>query len=270
MQIKIIKQGSSGPLVRIWQDFLRGQDIYLGVSDGKFGPQTEEATKKYQANGALVVDGIVGNRSWGHAMEDGLQLVEDTSEGKGGSNWPPIPKGVKAAQLATRQKLFGAFRYEPAPTKSNPEGLKILGDWISQSIVKVTIPQLKGVLGAPNDGQILWHKVAVDQIKGLFQAWEDEGLIHLVRSWAGSWNPRFIRGSRSVLSNHAFASAFDINVPGNGLRRQPALVGEPWSVRELVPLAVKYGFFWGGWWGYPGSTGSRRYDGMHFEIMRLL
>lgn len=262
----MIKQGSRGPLVREWQEFLRGLELYMGVVDGIFGPQLHAGTCRYQELHRLIADGIVGNQTWGRAMVDGFEVVKPAGSGKETPNWPPIPKGLKQANLATRYKLFGKFNYKPAPAASNPEGIKILGGWTKDHITRVTIPQLKGVTGAPKSGRIFWHKAAADQIVGLFQAWEDAGLIHLVRAWAGSWNPRFIRGSRSVLSNHSWATAFDINVPGNGLRRQPALVGQPWSVRELVPLANKWGFWWGGHWGYNGG----RYDGMHFEVAKLV
>jgi hypothetical protein len=73
--------------------------------------------------------------------------------------------------------------------------------------------------------------------------------------------PRFIRGSHSVLSNHAYGTAFDINAPWNALGVRPALVGKPGSVRELVPLAAEHGFAWGGHF-------RTRPDGMHFELVR--
>jgi len=271
MQLKTIRQGSRGPLVRRWQDFLRGQDVYLGISDGKFGPYTTAATKRYQTSESLHADGIVGNTAWGHAMADGLHLVEDTDKSKAGPNWPPPPKGFKQASRASRYKLFGKFDYLPAPTKNNPEGIRILGSWQKDNLVRVVVPQLKGIYGAPKSGRIFWHKAAVDQLKGMFQEWEDEGLLDLVLGWAGSWNPRFIRGSRSVLSNHAWATALDINVPWNGLGRRPALLNHHGTVRPLVPIANKWGFWWGGFWGYPNRPGGPgRSDGMHFECAKLL
>ena len=87
-------------------------------------------------------------------------------------------------------------------------------------------------------------------------------LLGLVLTWAGSWVPRYIRGSRSRLSNHAWGTAFDINVPWNGLRRTPAFKGQKGSVRELVLIAAKLGFYWGGWF--------TRKDGMHFEVSKIL
>lgn len=127
----------------------------------------------------------------------------------------------------------------------------------------IIIPQLDGVPGAPKEGKILFHKDAVPQLVAMFNAWEAAGLTHLILGYAGSWVPRFIRGSRSVLSNHAWATAFDINVPWNYLGSQPALKGTKGSVRELVTIANEHGFFWGGHY-------SGRPDGMHFEIARLL
>jgi len=78
--------------------------------------------------------------------------------------------------------------------------------------------------------------------------------------WFG--NPRFIRGSRSILSNHAWYTAFDINYRWNMLGETPADIGEKGSVKELVPIAHDFGFYWGGHF--------RRRDGMHFEAAKVL
>ena len=73
--------------------------------------------------------------------------------------------------------------------------------------------------------------------------------------------PRYIRGSATTLSNHAWGTAFDVNYRWNQLGHVPALKGEIGSVRELVPRAHQLGFYWGGHF-------SRR-DGMHFEVARV-
>lgn len=53
-----IRLGSTGPAVIAWQN-------YLGVTaDGKFGPATEAATKKVQAQFGLTADGVVGPKTW--------------------------------------------------------------------------------------------------------------------------------------------------------------------------------------------------------------
>lgn len=90
---------------------------------------------------------------------------------------------------------------------------------------------------------------------------DDAGLGDRVLSFAGSWVPRFVRGSTTNLSNHAYGSAIDINVPWNQLSTVPALKGKRGSVRELVPIANECGLYWGGHFN--------RADGMHFELARV-
>ena len=111
-------------------------------------------------------------------------------------------------------------------------------------------------------GNVSFHKKAAKQMLALWAEWEKEGLLHLVKSWDGTYVPRFIRGSKTKLSNHCFGTAFDINVKWNGLAKRPALVGQEGSVRELVEIANKHGFYWGGHF--------RRKDGMHFEVAKIM
>lgn len=60
-KMPLIKRGSKGEAVMIWQVIvgMRGKDI-----DGDFGPATEAATRKFQKEHGLDVDGIVGKYSW--------------------------------------------------------------------------------------------------------------------------------------------------------------------------------------------------------------
>lgn len=264
--MQTIRRGARNPvaLVKTWQEFLRGLDLYLGEVDGKFGPLCEAATERYQELKRLrPVDGIVGNGTWGQAMVDGLEMVESTTKGIESPNWPPTPDDLKPASLALRHKLYGKFSYKPAPHKHNPEAIRITDGWQKDNIVRFVVPELKGVRGASKSGTVYWHKAAKAQLQALFKVWARAGLLHLVKGWAGSFVPRFVRGSRSSLSNHAWGTAFDINVPWNGLGRRPALVGEQGEVRSLVKLANLLGFWWGGHY-------ARRKDGMHFECAKVM
>lgn len=61
-----IRRGSSGEYVTLAQTKLiqRGYDLSPYGADGKFGAKTEEAVKAFQRDNNLVVDGIVGKKSW--------------------------------------------------------------------------------------------------------------------------------------------------------------------------------------------------------------
>ncbi len=267
--MKTLKRGSRGADARRWQLFLIGQGFDLGAVDGVFGAATERASVEFQARHRLFADGIVGLKTVGMAMTLGFDnglvkpAIGPAQTRASDASWPPRPANLKPlTSIAARQQLFGKFRYEAAPVAGNRENIRILGDWEERQIVRVALPQLRGIAGAPASGKVSWHRAAAPQLLKLWQAWEKAGLLPLVKTWDGSFVPRFVRGSRRTLSNHCFASAFDINASFNSLGTRPALVGRAGSVRELVPIANELGFFWGG--HYAG-----RADGMHFEIAHL-
>lgn len=61
--MKTIKKGSKGNVVKVWQ-------IIIGVTvDGIFGSGTETATKTWQKKHGLTADGIVGPKSWKVGLE---------------------------------------------------------------------------------------------------------------------------------------------------------------------------------------------------------
>lgn len=261
--MKTLRRGLRGTEVSRWQLFLLGQGLDVGPVDAVFGDKTHAATENFQRLQGLGIDGVVGPVTYGRAMQLGLDPVEpdkaDTS--MLGPNWPPPKPGLRSPSAAVRAQLFGTFRFKAAPTPDNPEAIQILGTWQRDNLKSVTIPQLVGVPGAHPKGQVHFHRAGTDALKNTFAAWEQAGLLQLVLSWAGSFNPRFIRGSRETLSNHAYGTAFDINAAWNPLGARPALVGKRGSVRELVPIAQDHGFAWGGHY-------KARPDGMHFELVK--
>jgi len=248
-----LRLGDRGTWVGVWQGALiaAGFSLHPYGADLHFGRLTAEQTRAYQRIHGLVVDGVVGPKTWATLGEqESLPLSEPFTD----SPFPP---------LHDRAAVFGAIDCSPAPTATDPEAIKIHGSWIRDNIVRLEIPELVGVAGAPRDGGVYFHRLGADQLVELFAAWREAGLIDRVLSWAGSWVPRYVRGSRIRLSNHAFGSAFDINAPWNPMGAEPAHVGERGSVRELVTIAHDHGFFWGG--NFRG-----RPDGMHFEIGKVL
>lgn len=169
-----------------------------------------------------------------------------------------------------RAVIFGRFEYEAEPMPGNAENIRVTDDWQKENIIWVPIPQLKSIPGVerqdgkfPSPPGMLFHKKAAKQLAGLWWAWEQAGLLPLIKEFDGSYSPRFVRGSDHTLSNHAFGGAFDINYAWNHLGAEPSPLGAHGSVRALVPIAAAYGFFWGG-------NYATRKDGMHFEIAKIL
>jgi hypothetical protein len=163
---------------------------------------------------------------------------------------------------AERQRLFGTFTFVADPKPGNKENIRITNDWPEKNIAKVSIP-VKSVLGRNGPLEFEFHKLAADQLIAMWLQWEKEGLLDRILTFDGSFVPRFIRGSTRTLSNHAFGTAFDINAQFNPLGREPAEIGAKGCVRELVPIASRFGFAWGGHF-------NKRPDGMHFEVARII
>lgn len=255
--MRTLRVGSRGEDVEKWQTFLRGVGLYFGKIDGMFGPLTREATEAFQARHGLVDDGIVGNRTLGEAMRLGFAYVDDTDV-----PYPDeVPKpNFSALTAAGRAQAFGNYPFEPAPVPGNPEAIRITSSWVQENLVSVEIPQLAGVQGAPASRKVQFHRLVAPRVVELFARWEEAGLKDLVLTWDGSFAPRFIRGSTTVLSSHSHGSAFDINARWNPLGAVPARVNAKGSVRRLVAAANELGFYWGGHFSRP--------DGMHFELAR--
>ena len=263
-----LKTGSTGTQVEAWQNFLAGQGSYWVEVDGQFTHDTIQATKDFQKAHGLSDDGEVGPNTLKVAIGEGFPdpaashdaADTDADADVLGAKWPPKPD-FGPLSFTDRAKVFGSFGFVPAPVAGNPEGIKITDGWDKHNIISVDCPQLHGTKGCPS-GKVSFHAKGAKQLQALWAAWEAAGLLPLVLTFDGGWNPRFVRGSTKYLSNHAWGTAFDLNYKWNALGCVPALVGKEGSVRKLVEIAHSNGFYWGGHFG--------RLDGMHFEIAKII
>jgi len=271
-----LRVGSRGQDVGQWQSFLVQRGLLQGGPDGIYGQQTERATARFQSSQRLQPDGVVGPATLGAALKAGFQQSKPTTPAPldparpqptqpRNDFYPPQPGFSALRSDAARQAVFGKFGYVAAPSPTNPEAIKLTDDWATKNIVSVTVPGLKGVrLGgssAVSSGKVSFHRRAAPQLIALWQAWADAGLLDRVLTFDGAYNPRFVRGSHTALSNHAFGSAFDINAHWNPFKAPVAAIGKQGCVMELVALANQHGFYWGGHFPSP--------DGMHFEVASL-
>ncbi|MES2678797.1 MAG: M15 family metallopeptidase [Bacteroidota bacterium] len=252
-----LKYGDKSAAVREWQNFLFGAGYKKVVADGDFGKNTKDATIDFQKKNELAGTGIVDNQTYAKAMQLNFELVKNPADvAMTGPNWPP-PPDFKALTYSQVQALFGKIEFK---LQANGSNVTITNNWVKENMVTVEIPQLANKPPYFRK-KFNFHKKAAPQFQKLFIAWEKAKLIDRILTFDGDFNPRLIKGSTS-LSNHSFGTGFDINASTNGLGVIPALVGKEGCVRELVPIANKLGFYWGGHF--------TRKDGMHFEIAKII
>jgi hypothetical protein len=174
--------------------------------------------------------------------------------------WPARPAGVMNLSYAERESVFGKFDWQVSP--DDPKEIEILGDWESKNIVKVEFAEF--------NRKVRFHRLIAAQFSAFLEHLRSEKLIGAIKTWDGSFSPRFVRGSKKNLSNHSWATAFDVNYEWNELGEVPTLQGEKGSVRELVLIAVEHGLYWGGWGFGNDEAYTGRLDGMHFEFFKVI
>jgi hypothetical protein len=202
----------------------------------------------------------VADAKW-HAL-----LLADAVIHKDDPDWPkPVDLDGDGKQdlvylgSAERERRFGPLEW--VAVEGDASAIKITNDFVADKLVTVHVPQLVGLdcYGSPFKGNVRIHRAAALPLVDAFNEIEAAGMRPLLKSWGGSFVPRRIRG-KTTLSNHAYGLAFDINMKWNGLGVPPALAGEVGTVRPLVPIFEKYGFYWGGFY-------KSRKDGMHLEYV---
>lgn len=250
MELELIKQGSTGELVVMWQEFLTEVGCYVGPLHPMFDDETTSATRRLEARLGYDEDGVVDGQLWGYALQNGLAGVESRHP------TPPAPP-FKALTTMQKHNRFGLIR--SVADSVLPDGIRITNDWAGINLIRVDIPQATKVPCMPHKG-IIMNKAMAAPIQALFAAWEDQGLLRLIQSWGGLYCARYVRRSPGVLSSHAWGTAFDINAQWNGLGMVPTPAHKSGSVIPLVEAANRLGFWWGGHWKRP--------DGMHFELAK--
>lgn len=266
MNYPLIVQGSTGEPVAVAQELLiqhkcLDAETNTGRSniDGKAGPITIAAALKFQRAKGLVEDGKIGPKTW--AMLLGLNANDSIA-----LEWP-VPPPFHPISSAQRLKIFGAFDYSPRTPSVSGQDIKILGDWEAQNIESFFIPQLAGIpLYAPMNkercsGNVRLHRLAGPVFQKFFDKVELQGFLPHVKTYDGAFNARFVRGSKTSLSNHSWGTAMDLNAYANPLGGRPAGYGEDGCLLPLVSIANECGLYWGGHFS--------RKDGMHFEVAEL-
>jgi hypothetical protein len=151
--------------------------------------------------------------------------------------------------------LFGLIKFRTVlPTWTFGGDIVFLDGFNTADIKSVFIPQLENVQDA-NGGNLRFHERVHAQVLMAFADIERLGLLHHIKTCAGSLNFRLRRPVSGVLSkkpsNHAFGIAIDMNADDGSLGA---------SVAPVAPVFEALGFVWG----------KAFQDPMHFEVKKII
>lgn len=132
---------------------------------------------------------------------------------------------------------------------------------ISSQLVPV-IPPFKMYYEGKRVNSIKFHREAAPALlAALNEIWDACGRDQKkadaagVSKYAGAYNHRLVRGSKTKWSNHAYGTAIDLNPDENGLG-----VAKGTMPQFVVDAFCRQGAMWGGWF-------KSRPDWMHFEFV---
>jgi hypothetical protein len=78
--MRTLQQGQCSVNVKCWQEFLATQGFSPGAIDGEFGPNTREATIRYQSANGLKPDGVVGPLTLARSQQQGFKPPKERFE----------------------------------------------------------------------------------------------------------------------------------------------------------------------------------------------
>jgi peptidoglycan hydrolase-like protein with peptidoglycan-binding domain len=96
----VLRKGARGTNVKELQRLLTEKGYDCGAIDGIFGNKTFNAVLKFQADKALVIDGIVGKNTWA------ALYTEDSVKR------PTLKRGSKGIEVQELQKLLNDLNYK--------------------------------------------------------------------------------------------------------------------------------------------------------------
>lgn len=157
----------------------------------------------------------------------------------------PKPSGTPPSAGAVSSP---PFKWKHAPTATDPDAIRILGDWALLNIGSFACEETSKWCKR----RIITLNYAVkDDFLALWKAWDAAGVLEPFRgllTWNGGWVARYKRGkphdqNPRNLSNHSSGHAFDIMAAQYPLGVKPSAVD---PIHKLVPIANKHGWEWGG------------------------
>ncbi|MEV0491790.1 peptidoglycan-binding protein [Streptomyces atratus] len=119
------QSGSTGAQVTAVQKLLTAQGFDAGAADGKFGPATRAAVKRFQTARGLAADGIVGARTWTALLSAGA--VPTLKQGGSGADVKRLQRSLTAALGVTVDGSFGPATVTAVRSYQSSRGLTVDG-----------------------------------------------------------------------------------------------------------------------------------------------
>ena len=180
----VLKQGSTGSLVRTVQTKLKRWGYYDGSVDGIYGSKTKKAVVYFQKKNGLAADGIVGKKTFA-----ALGMMNEANGGSSGSS------GEARGECYEGQVAVGAVVLNRVKSPSFP-------NTISGVIYQ------KGAFTAVDDGQINLtpNQTAINAAKDAMNGWDPTyGCLYYYNPVTATSQWIFSRETVTTIGKHVFA-----------------------------------------------------------------
>lgn len=258
--------------VMLVQRLLAKHDVNPGPMDGLCGPRTVRAIVAFQALFLSHPDGRVDPQgdTWRHLNNAKASAM------------PPKPAQSPAATAARAQALTPSTPNQdliakvPRPARATiNQGLTA----VSPSFMVQQLGQPRSVYSADcqpiTNATLQRHVVsqsvgpfnvtglrpALESLRtALAQVKREQPSVYAALGTAGMLCCRYIRGSKTAISNHSWGTAVDVKLKGVLDRRGDNMVQV--GLALMAPIMNQHGWYWGAAFGTE--------DAMHFEASRSL
>lgn len=110
-----IRKGDKNKYVKMWQ-------LFLGITaDGSFGDKTKASTRAYQASVNLIVDGVVGQKTWIKAFSNEVEIKPTTPV------QPAEKKNLQPINFKQYDSRWGSVVYTKNNTYNKNQTIKSSG-----------------------------------------------------------------------------------------------------------------------------------------------
>ena len=202
----VLKQGSTGSLVRTVQTKLKRWGYYDGSVDGIYGSKTKKAVVYFQKKNGLTADGIVGKKTFA-----ALGMMNEANGGSSGSSGSASgTNGYTSSDVYLLARcICGEARGECY------EGQVAVGAVVLNRVKSPSFPNTisgviyqKGAFTAVDDGQINLtpNQTAVNAAKDAMNGWDPTyGCLYYYNPVTATSQWIFSRETVTTIGKHVFA-----------------------------------------------------------------